>query len=81
MPLLLRSYMVFATNEATASTELHADQLTAIDKLGSIFLPAITGQLPVSRHQRILLSVPAKLGGLEFILQSLLSKQQQRIVP
>ena len=83
MPLLLHSPMVFATSGATNSKYLHstecgANQLSALDKaVGSMFLPAITGQPSVARHHCLLLSIPARLGGIGLTLPSRLSKQQR----
>ena len=60
------------------STECGANQLSALDEaVGSMFLPAITGQPSVARHHRFLLSIPARLGGIGLTLPSRLSKQQR----
>ena len=42
-----------------------------------MFLPAITGQPSVARHHRLLLSIPARLGGIDLTLPSRLGKQQR----
>ena len=60
------------------STECGANQLSALDEaVGSMFLPAITGQPSVARHHCLLLSIPARLGGIGLTLPSCLGKQQR----
>ena len=60
------------------TTECLPEHLTAMDNaISNTFVTAVTGQAVISDHHRLLLSAPAKLGGLGISLPSRLAPHQR----